>query len=129
MDSNAALVRLKEFQIEGHRRKVAQIHAMVADFDRLTADLDREIHAEEVRSGNSDPAHFAYPTYAKAARQRRDNLRRSAAELSHQLDGLRRQLAEAVEELQAMTALAQPAPAAGLAQPRGEAGFDLTRAS
>jgi hypothetical protein len=48
---------------------------MIADFDRQAASLDREIRIEEVRADNHDPTHFAYPTYAKAAIRRRDNLR------------------------------------------------------
>ena len=102
MDSRAALVRLKEFQIDAHRRKVAQIQIMVAEFDRLAAELDREIRVEETRSGISDPAHFAYPTYAKAALQRRNNLRRSTAELKQQLDAEKTALAEAIEEFESV---------------------------
>ncbi len=51
----------------------------------MAADLDREILIEQERAGNHDPAHFAYPTYAKAATLRRDNLKRSADELRVQL--------------------------------------------
>ena len=45
------------------------------------------------------PAHFAYPTYAKAAIQRRENLMRSAEELRTQLEEAKGLLAEAFEEL------------------------------
>lgn len=124
MESHAALMRLKEFQIDGHRRKVAQIRTMIADFDRFAADLDREIHAEETRAGNHDPAHFAYPTYAKAARARRDNLKRSTGELSAQLEAESKALADAVEELQAMT----PAPMP-VAEMHAETALDLDHAS
>ena len=129
MDSNAALVRLKGFQVEGLRRKVAQLHTMIADFDRLAAELDREIHAEEVRSGNSDPAHYAYPTYAKAAQQRRENLKRSASELAAQLDAAKKTLAEADEELHALAAMDRRDLAGDIVRPRGTVGFDLNRAS
>ncbi len=44
-------------------------------------------------------AHFAYPTYARAARNRRDNLARSADELKEQLGDARHQLEEAVGEM------------------------------
>ena len=43
--------------------------------------------------------HYAYPTYAKAAAQRRDNLRESADNLRGQLEAAQDELAEAVEEL------------------------------
>ncbi len=72
---------------------------MIAEFDRIAGDLDREIAAEQERSGIRDPGHFAYPTYAKAAMTRRDNLRRSAQELKSQLDDAKAALGEAFEEL------------------------------
>jgi hypothetical protein len=65
---------------------------MIADFDRMAADFDREILIEQQRSGIHDPAHFAYPIYAKAAMLRRDNLKRSA-------DDLRARIAKAKETL------------------------------
>jgi flagellar export protein FliJ len=99
MKSRETLIRLKKFQVEERRRKVAQIESMIADFERMAGDLDREIAAEQERSGIHDPAHFAYPTYAKAAMNRRDNLRRSAQELKIQLDDAKAALGEAFEEL------------------------------
>ena len=93
------LIRLKRFQVDDRRRRVAQIEAMIADFGRMSADLDREIATEEQRSGISDPTHFAYPTYARAAIVRRDNLRRSAGELKDQLEEAKAHLAAAAEEM------------------------------
>lgn len=86
MKPRESLVRLKRFQVDEKRRRVMQIEMMIADFTRVASDLDREISTEESRAGISDQNHFAYPTYAKAAAQRRDNLRRSADELQGQLD-------------------------------------------
>ena len=99
MKSREALLKFKKFQVEEKRRRVAQIEAMVAEFGRMAGDLDREIESEEKRAGISDPAHFAYPTYAKAARARRDNLVNSAAELKDQLDDAKNGLEIAFEEL------------------------------
>ncbi|HXN43430.1 MAG TPA: flagellar export protein FliJ [Xanthobacteraceae bacterium] len=99
MKSRETLIRLKKFRVEEKRRKVAQIEAMIAEFERMAGDLDREIAAEQERSGIHDPGHFAYPTYAKAAMTRRDNLRRSAQELRTQLDDAKATLGEAFEEL------------------------------
>ena len=99
MKSRETLIRLRKFQVDEKRRRVAQIESMVADFDRMAADLEREITAEQDRAGIHDPAHFAYPTYAKAAIVRRDNLKRSADELKGQLEDARLALAEAFEEL------------------------------
>src|SRR5262249_26103505 len=69
------------------------------EFERMAGDLEREIKTEQDRAGIHDPAHFAYPTYAKAAISRRENLKRSADELKTQLDDAKAQLGEAFEEL------------------------------
>ncbi len=99
MKSRNTLIRLKKFQLDEKRRKVAQIEAMIADFQRMVTDLDREIVSEQERAGIHDPAHFAYPTYAKAAIARRENLRRSADELVAQLDDAKVALQECFEDL------------------------------
>ena len=86
MKSRDTLIRLKRFQVEEKRRRVRQIEMMVAEFTRMIADLDREIANEEKRAGISDPQHFAYPTYARAAIARRDNLKSSIGELAIQIE-------------------------------------------
>ena len=99
MKSRETLIRLKKFQVDERRRRVAQIEAMIADFERMSADLEREIVTEQERAGITDPSHFAYPTYAKAAIQRRENLTRSADELRVQLEEARGQLSDAFDEM------------------------------
>ena len=78
MSSRAAIAHTLGFQIEQHRRAVFLLQTMIADFGRQADSLDREIRIEEDRANNHDPSHFAYPTYAKAAIRRRDNLRHSS---------------------------------------------------
>src|SRR5665647_814710 len=99
MKSRETLIRLKKFQVDEKRRRVAQIEGMIADFQRMSVDLEREIQSEQERAGINDPTHFAYPTYAKAAIQRRENLTRSADELRIQLEDAKSLLGEAFEEL------------------------------
>ena len=99
MKSRETLMRLKRFQVDERRRKAAQIEGMIAEFERMVGDLDREIQVEQDKAGIHDPGHFAYPTYAKAAIQRRDNLKRSSDELKGQLDAAKEALSEAFEEL------------------------------
>lgn len=93
------LIRLKRFQLDERRRRVVQIESMIADFARMGLDLDREISAEEQRSGISDPNHYAYPTFARAAVARRDNLKRSSGELKDQLDEAKGLLGDAQDDL------------------------------
>ena len=99
MKSRETLIRLKKFQVDEKRRKVAQIEAMIAEFERIAGELEREIKVEQDRAGIHDPGHFAYPTYAKAAMTRRENLKRSTGELRTQLDEAKAMLGEAFEEL------------------------------
>ena len=99
MKSRETLVRLKKFQVDEKRRKVAQIETMIAEFDRVSGELEREIRIEQDRAGIHDPAHFAYPTYAKAAIIRRENLKRSVEELRIQLEDAKSALGEASDDL------------------------------
>jgi len=99
MKSRDTLIRLKKFQVDEKRRKVMQIESMIAEFDRMGVELEREIKTEQDRANIHDPSHFAYPTYAKAAIQRRENIKQSADELRMQLNDAKEALAEAFEEL------------------------------
>jgi flagellar FliJ protein len=106
MKSREGLIRLKRFHVDDKRRQVSQIETMIAEFERMAKDLDDQIRAEQDRSGIHDAGHFAYPTFAKAAMQRRDNLYASAAELKQQLAAAKAEFDEAVEELEKHQALA-----------------------
>jgi flagellar export protein FliJ len=99
MKSRASLIRIKTFQVDEKRRQLAQIDGMIAEFTRMADELDEQIELEQKRTGISDLAHYAYPTFARAAMTRRDNLRNSATELQGQRDAAQDALAEAIEEL------------------------------
>jgi flagellar FliJ protein len=101
------LIRLKRFQVEEKRRRVAQIEAMIAEFERMAKELNDQIVAEQERSGIHDAGHFAYPTFAKAASQRRDNLQASANELKGQLAAAKADCEEAVADLEKAEAIAE----------------------
>ena len=98
MKSRDTLVRLKRFQAEEKRRRVIQLNAMIGEFTRMANELEREIGQEERRANIDDPSHFAYPTYARAARTRRDNILASIAELRGQLEEAEAQFKEASED-------------------------------
>ena len=97
MKTRESLVRLKEFQVNEKRRQLQQLQVMMSEFERMAKDLETQIGLEEKKSGISDPNHFAYPTFAKAARQRADNLQVSIRELKTQQDAA----TAALEEVQA----------------------------
>lgn len=99
MKSRETLLRLKRFQVDEKRRQVTQLETMINEFERMAAELDVQILAEQNRSGIHDATHFAYPTFAKAALTRKDNLLNSANDLKGQLSAARTALAEAFEEM------------------------------
>ena len=86
MKARDAGIRMKRFQMEDRRRQVGQIETMIEEFSRMVSDLDHEIAAEQRRTGIEDEKHFAYSTFARAARQRRANLQASIDDLGSQLE-------------------------------------------
>lgn len=104
---NESLIRLKKFQVDEKRRQVSQIEMMVADFERMAAELDQQIEIEHTKTGITDTAHFAYSTFAKAALQRRDNLLASADDMKSKLEAAQDDLTEAVEDLKKVELLSQ----------------------
>jgi hypothetical protein len=99
MKSRDAQIRMKRFQIEERRRQVGQIETMIEEFGRMIGDLDIEIAAEHRRTGIDDEKHFAYSTFARAARQRRANLQASVDDLGQQLETAKGALDLALAEL------------------------------
>lgn len=87
------------FEYEEKRQQVADIEIMIADFKRMASDLEQQIKLEQQASGITDVTHFAYPTFARAAMARRDNLRSSVSDLERRLESAKRELAEAYEQL------------------------------
>ena len=107
MKSRDSLIRLKRFHADEKQRQVAQMEMMIAEFERMAKELDDQILAEQERSGIHDAGHFAYPTFAKAATQRRDNLKTSADDLKAQLAAAQAERDEAVAELEKAEAIAE----------------------
>lgn len=100
MKSRENALRLKRFTADECARKVADLEYMVREFEQMAQDLDRQIHAEEERTGIRDSAHFAYSTFAKAASQRRNNLRNSVADLQVKLDSAVQERDRALADLE-----------------------------
>ncbi len=105
MKSRENIVRLKQFQVNEKGRRLKQLDQMIADFERMAAELELQIENEEKRAGITDVNHFAYPTFARAARTRRENLVNSQKELKIQRDAAEVALGEAEGELRKAEAL------------------------
>lgn len=110
MKAREAALRIKRFEADENSRKVANLESMIADFNLMAADLDRQIQAEEDRTGIKDPNHFAYSTFAKSATHRRNNLRASASELKGKLEAAQKSRDDAVGQLSEIGSPATPRP-------------------
>ncbi len=97
MKSRETVVQLRRFDVEEKQRKVADLENMIAEFGRMASDLEQQIAAEETRAGVTDPSHFSYPPFAKAAAQRRDNLATSIQDLMVKFDLAQGELEQARE--------------------------------
>ena len=126
MKSRESLVRLKGFQVTEKRRQLQQLQSMMSEFERMAKELEAQIGIEEKKSGISDPNHFAYPTFAKAARQRADNLQVSIRELKVQQEAAELALEEAEAEYQKAAALEEWELDARLMQVATEEGMAAT---
>lgn len=107
MKSREMGLRLKRFAANEAARKVADLESMIREFETMSADLERQIGAEEDRTGIRDRAHFAYSTFAKSAAARRDKLRASVDELRGRLEAAQREK-DAAEEQLSLAGSAEP---------------------
>jgi flagellar protein FliJ len=90
MTANKSEILRRKFEFEAtqNRLRTSQIETMISALDRMCADLGQQIEVEEKRAGISDPTHFAYPTYAKAARERCAKIQKSAKALRIEVERL-----------------------------------------
>ncbi|WP_208437324.1 flagellar export protein FliJ [Bartonella taylorii] len=100
MKPRESMVQLRMFQMRGKHREIAQLEMMIAEFEQMVLELEAQIINEERKSGNNDVHHFAYSAFARAARQRRDNLINSIRDLQLQKTNAEIALHEVKTELQ-----------------------------
>ncbi|WP_035000090.1 flagellar export protein FliJ [Bartonella tamiae] len=105
MKPRESVVRLKMFQVREKRRQISQLDVMMTEFERMANELETQILNEERKSGYTDVHHFAYPTFARAARLRRENLINSLQDLQIQKTNAEVALHDAQEELKRAQAL------------------------
>jgi flagellar FliJ protein len=95
-----AAVRLKRFEVEEKNQRVSDLEQMINEFEQMAADLERQIEAEEERTGVRDRTHFAYSTFARSASQRRENLMASVQDLRARLTNAVTERDDAAAELE-----------------------------
>lgn len=120
MKSPDSATRAMRFEADEKQRKVQDLEQMIHEFEQVASDLDRQIQAEEERTGVRDTSHFSYSTFARSAAQRRDNLRASAAGLKDRLDAAVRERDEFLEQMNRAAAVEQrPGGGGGGGRSRG----------
>lgn len=100
MKSPTSLVRLKTFHMREKQRHLQQLETMEREFQRMVDALNLQIQEEERKSGIADIEHFAYPIFAKAARNRRDNLINSIENLQERKEAAQLLLHRAAGDLE-----------------------------
>ncbi|MBL1422229.1 MAG: flagellar FliJ family protein [Alphaproteobacteria bacterium] len=99
MKSRQSLIRLRRFQVEEKQRQVNEIEMMMRDLQQKQFDLHEQVRFEQERAGITDVTHYAYPTFAKSAKDRADNIQVTIDGLQSQYDLAKSDLAESFEEL------------------------------
>jgi len=99
MKSGTSLIRIQRFRVQEVQRQVVDLERVLEEFRNEQRELDQRVRLEQEKAGISDETHYAYPTYAKYAAKRRDNLSSSIADLERQVAVERERLAAAFEEL------------------------------
>lgn len=91
-------MKSRDTSIRVNCSEVEELQRIIREFDQMAADLELQIKIEEDRTRVSDQSHFSYSTFAKAAAQRRDNLRQSTKRLRERLAAAVREPDSAMEQ-------------------------------
>ncbi len=99
MKSRDTLIKLHRFRADEAQRNLAGLEAMRAELEGKIAELDRLLGEEQRRAMESEMGRFAYPTFAKSVAGRKENVRRSIAEIDRQIENARDLVEAAFREL------------------------------
>jgi flagellar export protein FliJ len=93
------LIRVRQWELEEKRRKLADLEGLAAQLDEAIARLDDEVRMEQGIAGASTEVNFAYAPYAQAAIERRRTLVASLQDVRQQIEAAREEVAMAFQEL------------------------------
>jgi len=97
--SHESLIRLARFKVEGLQKQMAELDRARAALSRKSDELEQDVAREQAAVGGDIEGGAAYGAFARAVVERRDNLKRSLAEVDSQAESLRADLRAAFEEL------------------------------
>jgi flagellar export protein FliJ len=93
------LIRVRQWELEEKRRKLADLEGLAAQLDEAIQRLDDEVKMEQGIAGASHEVNFAYAPYAQAAIERRRTLLASLDDVKQQIEAAHEEVTIAYQEL------------------------------
>ena len=93
------LIRVRQWELEEKRRKLADLEGLAAQLDEAIARLDDEVRMEQGVASASHEVSFAYAPYAQAAIERRRTLKASLEDVRLQIEAAAQEVTIAFQEL------------------------------
>jgi flagellar FliJ protein len=93
------LIRVRQWELEEKRRKLADLEGLGAQLEEAIARLDDEVKMEQGVAGASNEVSFAYAPYAQAAIERRRTLVMSLDDVRQQIEAAAQEVTVAYQEL------------------------------
>jgi len=81
MKRRDSILRLKRFQVDEFKRRLATLDEMKADLEKKLADLEDSVARERGRANDSDIGRLAFPSFLNSIEVRRKNIRATTKEL------------------------------------------------
>jgi len=93
------LIRVRAYELEETRRKLADLEGLKAQLDEAVARLDDDVRLEQQIASGDQGVYFAYAPYAAASIERRRTLVASAADVQKQIEAAAEEVTRAFQEL------------------------------
>jgi flagellar export protein FliJ len=93
------LIRVRQWELEERRRKLADLEGLAAQLDEAISRLDDEVKMEQSIVQSSLEVNFAYAPYAAAAIERRRTLLASLEDVRQQIETAHEEVTIAYQEL------------------------------
>ncbi|MCC6921302.1 MAG: flagellar FliJ family protein [Alphaproteobacteria bacterium] len=99
MKSRDTLLKLYKFRVDEAKTRLHGFEQMRADMTRKIVELEGHLSEESRRATENEIGRFAYPSFAKSIRERKDKLNASVLEVERSIAEARIALHEAFQDL------------------------------
>lgn len=93
------LIRLRKYELEEKRRKLADLEALRQQIQESMARLEDDIKAEQLIAAQNPEIGFAYGSFAQASIERRRKLETSSQDVMRQIETAAEEVTMAYQEL------------------------------